>query len=267
MAEGKKSEGNQAFKARDYAKAIICYTEAIEADPNSDIAALCLSNRSAAYFGLKEWDKAAEDAKKCVALKPTFGKGYYRLAVAMKKKGLLKDALDICKEGLKVSSEDASLKKLKASLVKKLKMEALTGGGGGGGERSSGGGASSTEKVQAVQKELNELSKQHQTYRSKLLTLKHEQDNSTKKSKLAEICAKNLEAVSKESKTYVSCGKMFLRSTRADTDAMLKSIDVEEQKNRESIGKQILYNQKKLKEAESNIQELLKSVGAKPVGA
>ena len=53
------------------AKAVECYTEAISLDPSNHVF---YSNRSAAYAKDKKYEQALADAKKCVELKPDWGK-------------------------------------------------------------------------------------------------------------------------------------------------------------------------------------------------
>ena len=55
-----KDQGNKAFAAKDYDKAIQLFSEAIKLDPSNHVL---YSNRSAAHAGKKEWDAALEDAE------------------------------------------------------------------------------------------------------------------------------------------------------------------------------------------------------------
>ena len=55
-----KNEGNKAFQAKDYDKAIELFSKAIEQDPNNFVL---WSNRSAAKAGKKQWQAALEDAE------------------------------------------------------------------------------------------------------------------------------------------------------------------------------------------------------------
>ena len=87
-----KAQGNEAFKARDFDKAIEYYTKAIEVDSESENAALCYSNRAAAYSSKKMWVEAENDAAACVRLKPSFAKGWVRLSTAQSKQGMLVEA-------------------------------------------------------------------------------------------------------------------------------------------------------------------------------
>ena len=71
-----KQEGNQAFAAKDFGKAIELFTKAIEISeqPNH----VLFSNRSACYASSKDFVNALSDAKECVKINPTWAKGYNR---------------------------------------------------------------------------------------------------------------------------------------------------------------------------------------------
>ena len=75
-----KDEGNELFKAGEYLKAAAAYTKAIKAEPKNHVF---YSNRSQAFLKLSKCGKAVEDADKCIALEPTFVKGYHRKASAL----------------------------------------------------------------------------------------------------------------------------------------------------------------------------------------
>jgi len=78
-ADELKQLGNESFSRQEFDEAISLYSEAIKINPKNHVF---FSNRSACYAGKKEWSAAAEDAKECMKLDPTFLKGYYRLATA-----------------------------------------------------------------------------------------------------------------------------------------------------------------------------------------
>lgn len=60
MATALKDQGNKAFQAKEYDKAIELFTQAIALDPNNHVL---YSNRSAAKAGKKDWNAALEDAE------------------------------------------------------------------------------------------------------------------------------------------------------------------------------------------------------------
>lgn len=60
MADALKDQGNKAFAAKDYDRAIALFSQAIKLDPANHVL---WSNRSAAYAGKRQWDSALEDAE------------------------------------------------------------------------------------------------------------------------------------------------------------------------------------------------------------
>jgi DnaJ family protein C protein 7 len=70
-----KEEGNAAFKAKDYRKAIELYGEALAVDPNNkDMNSKILQNRAQAYINLKEYDNAVNDCTEALRLDPSYTK-------------------------------------------------------------------------------------------------------------------------------------------------------------------------------------------------
>jgi DnaJ family protein C protein 7 len=68
-----KEEGNNAFKAKDYRRAIDLWTQALEVDPsNKDMNAKILGNRAQAYINLKEYDSAIQDCTEALRLDPGY---------------------------------------------------------------------------------------------------------------------------------------------------------------------------------------------------
>jgi len=74
-----KNKGNAAFKAGDHGKAIECYTYATELDPNNPIF---YTNRSNAYYLMKNYEKSKRDALKSIKADQSWDKGHYRLGMA-----------------------------------------------------------------------------------------------------------------------------------------------------------------------------------------
>uniref|UniRef100_A0A7S4NTQ4 STI1 domain-containing protein n=1 Tax=Guillardia theta TaxID=55529 RepID=A0A7S4NTQ4_GUITH len=96
-AEELKAKGNAAFSAKNYTEAVDFFTQAINLDPNNHVL---FSNRSASYAGLHKYDQALNDAEKCIAIKPDWGKGYGRKGAAMHGMGDFEGALKAYKDGL-----------------------------------------------------------------------------------------------------------------------------------------------------------------------
>eukprot|EP00471_Norrisiella_sphaerica_P003810 CAMPEP_0184478116 /NCGR_PEP_ID=MMETSP0113_2-20130426/225_1 /TAXON_ID=91329 /ORGANISM="Norrisiella sphaerica, Strain BC52" /LENGTH=375 /DNA_ID=CAMNT_0026855795 /DNA_START=96 /DNA_END=1223 /DNA_ORIENTATION=+ len=64
------------------------------------------ANRSAAYLELKEFDKAATDANRCVLIKPDWAMGYLHKARALLEKGAFKEAREACLQGIVLHPDD-----------------------------------------------------------------------------------------------------------------------------------------------------------------
>ncbi|KAJ4849543.1 hypothetical protein Tsubulata_048250, partial [Turnera subulata] len=75
------SEGEAAFRRRNYLAAIYYYSEVIEKDPSNTAA---LSNRSRCWAILDEGFKALCDGQECIWERPMWPEGYYRTGVALK---------------------------------------------------------------------------------------------------------------------------------------------------------------------------------------
>jgi stress-induced-phosphoprotein 1 len=75
-----KDQGNAAFKAKDYPRAIELYSKAIEETPADHTI---YGNRAAAYQNSSQFAEAIQDADKCIELKPDWAKGYIRKGMAL----------------------------------------------------------------------------------------------------------------------------------------------------------------------------------------
>ena len=95
-----KDLGNQMFKAKDYAQAIAHYSQAIEENPTDHTV---FSNRAASYHNMKKYQEALADGEKCIQIKPDWGKGYQRKALALHGLGQLENALQAYEEGISMT--------------------------------------------------------------------------------------------------------------------------------------------------------------------
>jgi DnaJ family protein C protein 7 len=77
MAELKTERGNLLYKGERYQQAVKLFTEAIELCPDSSTY---YGNRSACYINLYQYEAALEDARKAVALDPSFVNAYMLIA-------------------------------------------------------------------------------------------------------------------------------------------------------------------------------------------
>lgn len=102
-ADELKAQGNAAFAAKDFEKAIDYFSKAIEAAPTNHVL---YSNRSASFASLKQFDKAFQDAQKTIEINPTWAKGYSRVAAAEFGLGKLDDAEKSYEKALELDSSN-----------------------------------------------------------------------------------------------------------------------------------------------------------------
>eukprot|EP00735_Rhodelphis_limneticus_P002582 TRINITY_DN1349_c0_g1::TRINITY_DN1349_c0_g1_i1::g.20001::m.20001 TRINITY_DN1349_c0_g1::TRINITY_DN1349_c0_g1_i1::g.20001 ORF type:complete len:514 (+),score=181.13,sp/Q4R8N7/STIP1_MACFA/40.43/1e-25,sp/Q4R8N7/STIP1_MACFA/40.00/8e-14,TPR_11/PF13414.1/8.8e-18,TPR_11/PF13414.1/0.0035,TPR_11/PF13414.1/3.2,TPR_11/PF13414.1/0.0079,TPR_1/PF00515.23/9.2e-08,TPR_1/PF00515.23/2.9e+02,TPR_1/PF00515.23/2.6,TPR_1/PF00515.23/0.00085,TPR_2/PF07719.12/6.1e-07,TPR_2/PF07719.12/5.4e+03,TPR_2/PF07719.12/25,TPR_2/PF0 len=118
-AEELKGEGNTAFSAGDYDKAIELFSEAISLDPDNHIY---FSNRSAAFCKKGEFMKAVQDADITINLKPEWARGYARKAAAFQMMKQYSNAAITYLLGLEKCPGDASLQKQLEDLQLEIQM-------------------------------------------------------------------------------------------------------------------------------------------------
>lgn len=84
-----KEKGNEYFKAKNYEKAIIYYTDALKCKEDH----IFYGNRSACYYALSNYEKTIEDATSALKLKPDYSKCLLRRAHAYEDLGQYEDAM------------------------------------------------------------------------------------------------------------------------------------------------------------------------------
>ncbi|KAA1082198.1 hypothetical protein PGTUg99_026605 [Puccinia graminis f. sp. tritici] len=114
-----KEEGNAAFKANDFNKAIELYTVAANAastrplfEPSVWIReelAVVLCNRAAAYSSAKMWVEALCDAEVVIQLKRNWNKGHFRKVKALQGLGHIEEAKDAALLGLEFEPDNSDL--------------------------------------------------------------------------------------------------------------------------------------------------------------
>ncbi|KAJ7265852.1 chaperone [Mycena haematopus] len=124
-----KDQGNKAFAAKDYDKAIDLFTQAIALDPKNHVL---YSNRSAAHSGKKEWEDALADAEQCIVVNPSWSKGFARKGAALHGARRYDEAIVAYEEGLKLEDSPALRKGLKEVQDAKAMDDEKADGGGFG---------------------------------------------------------------------------------------------------------------------------------------
>ena len=113
-----KEQGNDAFKEKNFEKAIQLFTDAIVETPTDHTI---YSNRSTSYYKLGQFDKALEDAEKCIELKANWSKGWQRKAAALQALDRKEDAMQAYESGYEADPTNTVLMKEMSQL--KVKME------------------------------------------------------------------------------------------------------------------------------------------------
>ncbi|KAF5357580.1 hypothetical protein D9758_007450 [Tetrapyrgos nigripes] len=126
-ANALKDQGNKAFAAKDWDKAIDLFTQAIAVDPQNHVL---YSNRSAAYSGKKDWAAALKDAEQARLLSRflPYGsdRGYARKGAALHGSRSYDAAIAAYEEGLKIEDSPA----LRKGLNEVQEAKASEGAGG-----------------------------------------------------------------------------------------------------------------------------------------
>jgi len=120
QANGYKEKGNAAFKKGDHVLAIEMYTYATELDPQNPIF---FTNRSNAYYLMKNYEKSERDARKAIKCKDSWEKGHYRLGMALWAQKNFKDAKVSFEMACSLKPDNATF----ASTLKQMKAEMMKG--------------------------------------------------------------------------------------------------------------------------------------------
>ena len=101
--EALKASGDEAYKAKNYAKAVAFYSQAIEANEANEGAEPkpgLFTNRAAAQLMLLQYKEAEADCARAIALEPGNARAYFRKATALRGLGRLDDAISTLEKGL-----------------------------------------------------------------------------------------------------------------------------------------------------------------------
>jgi len=99
-------KAKDSFKNSDYNSAIQFFTEAINLQPSNH---LLYSNRSACYTEIGNYEKAIQDAIKCLEINPNFVRGFQRKALAEFKSKKFDDSIKSYESGLKLEPNNSQL--------------------------------------------------------------------------------------------------------------------------------------------------------------
>ena len=246
-----KEEGNRLYKETEYEQALAAYGRAIELDPESETAALCYSNRSAAFHIMRKYAKAEKDAAACLAIKPDFVRGYVRLSVAQRKQGKWDEAVKTLTDGLKVAPDDENLKKALENCKKKLKK---------GTAKAAVDAAEMQRRLASVQRELGQLDDKQNLLRGRLAETTMQLRGLERGSKRSEITLKELSELPETTNTYRSVGRMYLQSPMSASKQFLADKVEAAASKIAQLQKKENYLTEAVKDVEKDIEAVVKSV-------
>lgn len=108
-AEDWKKEGNTAFSAKNYLKAIECYTYAIKLNPNDHSY---FSNRATSYFNRGDYLSCISDCESCLNIKSNFGKAFRRKGLACCQLLRFAEAITAFRSAVELEKEQAVINEM-----------------------------------------------------------------------------------------------------------------------------------------------------------
>ena len=208
---------------------------------------------SASYGGLEKWQEAADDAKECIRLDPSFVKGYYRLASAQMELKELDAAMATIRQGLTVDPKNPQLTKQMRNVQQMKKVAAAKEASARAPQQVS----SATTMDEATARELRELQTQHAQTSREFQMVQANLVKTQREYKVGDITKSELTELPDDSKCYRSIGKMFLLSTREGVLEHLQK-QMEDQKKQETdMMQKMEYLERQMKEQRQNIKELM----------
>lgn len=118
--ESFRSQGNLAYKKRDYSVALTLYTQGISMFPDSQVLYL---NRALVYLSQHKYLESLKDSSKAIEFDNTNVKAYYRKACALQELGELENALSVidqCIQLIPNSTDIEEIAILKEEITKAL---------------------------------------------------------------------------------------------------------------------------------------------------
>ncbi|WWC61569.1 uncharacterized protein I303_104153 [Kwoniella dejecticola CBS 10117] len=117
LAESSRAEGNELFKAGDYAGAVKSYTEAVKRLPTDPRA---YNNRASCYQKLMALPEALKDAEQAIKIDATFIKAYIRKALVQEAMKEFNSALETLQQATEADVEKKHTRELETNLTRIL---------------------------------------------------------------------------------------------------------------------------------------------------
>jgi stress-induced-phosphoprotein 1 len=215
-------------------------------------------NDSVTHGILKDWKQAAEDAKECIRLDPSFLKGYYRLATAKIELKDYEGAMATIRQGLVIDPNNTQLTKQMRLAQQQQKVEKAK-------ASSSSAMASAVPSVrataaldEATARELQELQTQYAQTVRELQTAQANLIKTQKEHKVTEITTEELQEIPGDDvPCYRSIGKMFWRTSKPDMLACMQTNMEQFSKQEKDLSKKMEYLERQIQSQRQNMEELL----------
>jgi prefoldin subunit 1 len=205
---------------------------------------------SASYAGLQDWKQAAEDAKECIRLDPTFIKGYYRLSSAQIELRQYDGATATIRQGLTLDTNNVQLQKQMRIIKQLQKVEAA--------KLASQKVSNTTGGLdEAGSRELQELQQQYGMTNREFGTVQANLNMTQREFKMANLTKTELTEVPEGTKCYRSIGKMFMMSTQESVLGHLEKQMNDNTKKEGEMTQKMEYLEKRMKSQRQNIEELM----------
>jgi prefoldin subunit 1 len=209
-----------------------------------------LNDCSASYAGLQDWKQAAEDAKECIRLDPTFIKGYYRLSSAQIELRQYDGATATIRQGLTLDTNNVQLQKQMRIIKQLQKVEAA--------KLASQKVSNTTGGLdEAGSRELQELQQQYGMTNREFGTVQANLNMTQREFKMANLTKTELSEVPEGTKCYRSIGKMFMMSTQESVLGHLEKQMNDNTKKEGEMTQKMEYLEKRMKSQRQNIEELM----------
>jgi len=115
-----KAKGVEAFKAKEFEKAIEEFAKAIELSPSDHTL---YGNTSACYYNLNKYEDALKSADKCIEVNPQWSKGYQRKGLALAGLDKKEEAKEVFNKGLEIEPTNQQIVDALANLDKPSEAE------------------------------------------------------------------------------------------------------------------------------------------------
>lgn len=242
------------------------------------------SNRSACYAGLRQWKEAADNAKDCIRLNPSFVKGYYRLGLALKELKEYTKATHAVQQGLAVASKEGGEDVAQHEPLHKLlrQLEQLQKASLSGNDSHSSptkdalspttGAAlppsSYAQLDEASSRELQDLQEQATRSSRDLAVVENQLMRLNRDRRLAEVTMEEIRQLPADSSSgsstncYRSIGKIFLKSSH---NAVMKHLQEEvasNDKKMSDLSQKKDYLKRRINSQQQNMKDILSSASS-----